>query len=327
MPRSFLTCTLVAAWLLIESAQGVRAQAVFPTPEAGASAFFDALANNDDAAMQRVLGSDFRRFIPTQDVDQDDVYRFLGAWSQSHEILIDQSSGQKPEVAHVAVGTNGWTLPIPLVKTQRGWRFDPVAGRDELLTRRIGRNERAAIRTSLAYLDAQHDYRALTHHYAQRLVSQPGQRDGLYWPAGQGEAPSPLGPLAITMQQGTGIPAGGYHGYHYRILTAQGAHANGGRKSYERDGCDDIPRQRRGEALSEELRPGDRAHSGPDHMVRSGRIVGTGEALICAREQDSSMKLQCVESTWPMLESSSNGSQLETDDADYCLTTPQISTR
>ncbi|SOE82537.1 Protein of unknown function [Caballeronia arationis] len=236
MPRSFLTCTLVAAWLLIESAQGVRAQAVFPTPEAGASAFFDALANNDDAAMQRVLGSDFRRFIPTQDVDQDDVYRFLGAWSQSHEILIDQSSGQKPEVAHVAVGTNGWTLPIPLVKTQRGWRFDPVAGRDELLTRRIGRNERAAIRTSLAYLDAQHDYRALTHHYAQRLVSQPGQRDGLYWPAGQGEAPSPLGPLAITMQQGTGIPAGGYHGYHYRILTAQGAHANGGRKSYERDG-------------------------------------------------------------------------------------------
>jgi hypothetical protein len=236
MPRSFLTCTLVAAWLLIESAQGVRAQAVFPTPEAGASAFFDALANNDDAAMQRVLGSDFRRFIPAQDVDQDDVYRFLGAWSQSHEIVIDPSSGQKPEVAHVAVGTNGWTLPIPLVKTQRGWRFDPVAGRDELLTRRIGRNERAAIRTSLAYLDAQHDYRALTHHYAQRLVSQPGQRDGLYWPAGQGEAPSPLGPLAITKQQGTGIPAGGYHGYHYRILTAQGAHANGGRKSYERDG-------------------------------------------------------------------------------------------
>lgn len=236
MTRSFLTCTLFSAWLLVAGVPGARAQAVFPTPEAGASAFVDALATNDDAAMQRVLGSDFRRFIPAHDVSQDDVYRFLGAWSQSHEIVTEPSSGQNPAVAHVAVGTNGWTLPIPLVKTQRGWRFDPGAGRDELLTRRIGRNERAAMQTSLAYLDAQHDYRALTHHYAQRLVSRPGQRDGLYWPATQGETPSPLGPLAIAMQQGNGAPAGGYHGYRYRILTSQGVHANGGRKSYERDG-------------------------------------------------------------------------------------------
>ena len=237
MTRSFLTCTLFAAWLLVAGVQGARAQAVFPTPEAGASAFVDALASNDDAAMQRVLGSDFRRFIPAQDVNQDDVYRFLGAWSQSHEIVSEPCFRNRSQRSHMSRSAqDGWTLPIPLVKTQRGWRFDPVAGRDELLTRRIGRNERAAMRTSLAYLDAQHDYRALTHHYAQRLVSRPGQRDGLYWPAAQGETPSPLGPLAIAMQQGNGAPAGGYHGYHYRILTSQGAHANGGRKSYEHDG-------------------------------------------------------------------------------------------
>ncbi|MDR5755086.1 MULTISPECIES: DUF2950 domain-containing protein [unclassified Caballeronia] len=236
MTRSFLNCTLFAAWLLIASVQGARAQAVFPMPEAGASAFVDALASNDDAAMQVVLGSDFRRFIPAQDVNQDDVYRFLGAWSQGHEIVSEPASEKKPAVVHIAVGTDGWTLPIPLVETQRGWRFDPVAGRNELLTRRIGRNERAAMRTSLAYLDAQRDYRALTHHYAQRLVSRPGQRDGLYWPATQGEMQSPLGPLAIAMQQGNGAPAGGYHGYHYRILTAQGAHENGGRKNHEQDG-------------------------------------------------------------------------------------------
>jgi hypothetical protein len=203
MPRSFLTCTLVAAWFLFDSAQGACAQAVFPTPEAGASALVDALACNDDAAMQRVLGRDFRRFLPAHDVNQDDVYRFLGAWSQGHEIVSESASEKKPAIAHIAVGTDGWTLPIPLVETQRGWRFDPIAGRDELLTRRIGRNERAAMRTSLAYLDAQRGYRALTHHYAQRLVSRPGQRDGLYWPAAAGETPSPLDPSRSRCNKAT----------------------------------------------------------------------------------------------------------------------------
>ncbi|GJH06106.1 DUF2950 domain-containing protein [Paraburkholderia terrae] len=227
---------LIAASLLVAGAQLARAQALFPTPEAGAAAFVDALASNDDAAMRRVLGNDFRRFIPAHEIGEDDVYRFLGAWSQGHEVVATPSSGTNRQVAHLVVGPNGWTLPIPLLKTSHGWRFDPVAGRDELLTRRIGRNERAAMRTSLAYLDAQNDYRALTNHYAQRFVSTPGQRDGLYWPVAKDEVQSPLGPLAVAMQHGHGLSAGGYHGYYYRILTAQGAHAKGGRQNYQRNG-------------------------------------------------------------------------------------------
>jgi hypothetical protein len=231
-----LRSALLAASLLIAGAQMASAQAVFPTPDAAANAFVNALATNDNAAMQRVLGNDYSRFIPAHDVDEDDVYQFLGAWSQGHEVLLSPSSDGHRQVAHLVVGQSGWTLPIPIVETSHGWRFDPIAGRDELLTRRIGRNERAAMQISLAYLDAQNDYRGLTNHYAQRLVSTDGQHDGLYWPVAKDGAQSPLGPLAVAMQQGNSLTAGGYHGYYYRILTAQGAHAKGGRENYERNG-------------------------------------------------------------------------------------------
>jgi len=121
------------------------------------------------------------------------------------------------------------------VQAGKGWRFDPPAAQDEMLTRRIGRNEHAAILTSLAYLDAQNDYHNLTQHYAQRFVSTQGQHDGLYWATAPGETDSPLGPLAATMPNGT-LPKEAYHGYHYRILTAQGAHAKGGAQNYVENG-------------------------------------------------------------------------------------------
>jgi hypothetical protein len=171
-----------------------------------------------------------------QGTAQDDIYDFLGAWSQSHEIVMDPTSGTARPTAHLAVGTSDWTLPIPLVQTSHGWRFDTAAARSEIGTRRIGRNERAAMSTSLAYLDAQNDYHKLTGHYAQRLISAPGQHDGLYWPAESGDAQSPLGPLVAAMQHGSSISADGYYGYHYRILTRQGSHANGGAENYLQDG-------------------------------------------------------------------------------------------
>ncbi|SMG10995.1 DUF2950 domain-containing protein [Paraburkholderia susongensis] len=232
--RSALRALLVVPLLLV-AATAAHAQAVYPSADAAANAFVDALASNDEPALRHVLGNDFHRFIPTKDVGEDDIYQFLGAWSKGHQIVEDQATGSGRTTAHLAVGDSGWTLPIPLVRVAQGWRFDPPAAQGEMLTRRIGRNERAAILTSLAYVDAQNDYHNLTQHYAQRFISTPGTHDGLYWPTAPGEAESPLGPLAATMPAHT-RPQEAYHGYHYRILTAQGPHARGGAQNYVENG-------------------------------------------------------------------------------------------
>ena len=197
------TGSLLMAPVLLLGTTAAHAQAVYPTADAAASAFVDALARNDEDALKHVLGNDFHRFIPAEGIGEDDIYQFLGAWSKGHQIVEDPVKNKGRATAHLAVGDSGWTLPIPLVQAAHGWRFDPPAAQDEMLTRRIGRNERAAILTSLAYLDAQYDYHNLTQHYAQRFVSTPGQHDGLYWVTAPGETESPLGPLAATMPNGT----------------------------------------------------------------------------------------------------------------------------
>lgn len=229
------TGSLLVAPVLLLGTSAAHAQAVYPTADAAANAFVDALARNDEDALKHVLGNDFHRFIPAEGIGEDDIYQFLGAWSKGHQIVEDPAKNKGRATAHLAVGDSGWTLPIPLVQAAHGWRFDPPAAQDEMLTRRIGRNERAAILTSLAYLDAQYDYHNLTQHYAQRFVSTPGQHDGLYWVTAPGETESPLGPLAATMPNGT-LPTEAYHGYHYRILTAQGPHAKGGAQNYVENG-------------------------------------------------------------------------------------------
>jgi hypothetical protein len=131
------------------------------------------------------------------------------------------------------------------VKAGNGWKFDTGAGKEEILARRVGRNELNAIQVCLAYVDAQKDYAMKKGHqgsglleYAQRFVSKPGQQDGLYWEAGEGEEQSPMGPLfAAAREEGYGEkPLRGratpYHGYFYRILKAQGKNAPGGAHDY-----------------------------------------------------------------------------------------------
>ncbi|HZZ09850.1 MAG TPA: DUF2950 domain-containing protein [Paraburkholderia sp.] len=227
--------TLLLAPMLLLGTTNVQAQALYPSADDAANAFVEALARSDENALKHVLGSDFHRFIPTGDIAGSDIDQFLGAWSKGHQVIEDPLKRGARTTAHLAVGDSGWTLPIPLVKVGRQWRFDPPAAQDEMLTRRIGRNERSAILTTLAYVDAQDDYRHLTRHYAQRFVSSPGTHDGLYWATAPGETDSPLGPLAATMPNGT-LPREAYHGYHYQILTAQGSHAKGGAQNYVEDG-------------------------------------------------------------------------------------------
>jgi hypothetical protein len=228
---------LAVALALAFGMGAAHAQAVYPTPDAAAEAFENALATSDHDAMKHVMGANYQQFIPTENIGEDDIYDFLGAWSKGHRIVQDETPVAGKASAHLEVGDSGWTLPIPLVQSARGWSFDPREGASEILTRRIGRNERAAMLSSLAYVDAQKDYQAQMQHYAQRFVSTPGTHDGLYWPVQPGEAESPLGPLAATMPHDAKVtPKEGYHGYHFRILTAQGSHANGGARNYLENG-------------------------------------------------------------------------------------------
>jgi len=210
------------------------AQTDFKTPEEAMTAFGNAVTNNDEAALKALLGSNFRQIIPP--VGADIRAQFLTAWAKSHAIQPTDS-----DHAEIAVGDGGWTLPIPLVKTARGWHFDTYAGADEMLLRRIGRNELAVIQTMLAIYDAQREY-ALTDHdgsgmlvYARKLASTPGKQDGLYWPTGPDDKPSPLGEAFITAGA-RNAAEGGYYGYHYKLLTAQGPHAPGGAYNYVVDG-------------------------------------------------------------------------------------------
>jgi hypothetical protein len=181
--------------------------------------------------MKAVLGADYRTLIPP--VGTEIRLRFLEAWAKSHAV---KPAGDAK--ALVAVGTDGWTMPIPIVKTAQGWRFDLRAGADEMRVRRIGRNENAVMKVMLAIYDAQKDYARVDRNgdglleYAAKLASSAGKHDGLYWPAKAGEAASPLGPAVAAVRAAGGDPDAGYYGYRYRILTSQGSAAMGGAFDY-----------------------------------------------------------------------------------------------
>ncbi|WBM69997.1 DUF2950 domain-containing protein [Buttiauxella sp. WJP83] len=203
----------------------VQAQQLFTTPELAATTFAKAVINQDEAALTKVLGDNWRQYLPDDKADPEAVARFIRDWKVSHKIE------QKGETAHLNVGQENWQLPIPIVKTDAGWHFDMQQAADEILTRTIGLNELSAIQAIDAYVAAQQDYYELDQQYAQKFVSTEGKKDGLYWPLTPGEAPSPLGPSFSPAQPGMG-----YHGYHFRILTAQGPDAPGGEKNYISDG-------------------------------------------------------------------------------------------
>jgi hypothetical protein len=154
---------------------------------------------------------------------------------------------QEGGTAILNLGDDGWPFPIPLVKEEGGWRFDTETGKEELFNRRIGRNELRALAVLRGLVEAQFEYASEDRtgagkEYAQRLASSEGKRDGLYWRTAEGEPDSPIGPLvADAVKEGYGGSKEGegprpYHGYLFRLLTAQGPNAPGGAKSYLKDG-------------------------------------------------------------------------------------------
>ena len=204
----------------------------FPTAEAAANAFTDAVRKGDQKTLGALLGPRWGEFVPaTSEQRQERRKAYLAAWDESHEVKV---SGDK---ATIMAGKSGWTLPIPLVKDGAEWRFDPVAGWREMRLRQIGHDEAAVVQTMLAIVDAQRDYAAMdpmktgSPVYARRLLSSPGRKDGLYWEAKPGEPQSPLGP-AVARAQVDGNAPDGHYGYHFRLLYGQGPAAPGGARDY-----------------------------------------------------------------------------------------------
>lgn len=227
-----------AAWAQTPAAQTpsssaqTAAQRAFPNPEAAADTLTQALRGNDDKTIAAILGASWRDFVPGSQADEDrQRASFLKSWDEEHKVV---TTGDK---AVVQVGKSGFAMPIPLVKEAAGWRFDVVAGRKAIQARYIGRNELHAVQTLLAIGDAERDYAAQdpmktgSPVYARRLLSSPGLKDGLYWPAAPGEPKSPLGALVAHAQPDV-KEGGGYYGYHFRLLYGQGPDAPGGAYSY-----------------------------------------------------------------------------------------------
>jgi hypothetical protein len=222
---------LLFALVLSAPCAAAGTQKTFASPEIAAEALVDSLARNDEAEMRAILGVNHDRLLSLDDLAADDRLAFLEAWAKGRRILRDSDT-----LAHLEV-SSGWTLPIPLVRTGSGWLFDTRAGKKELRTRRIGRNELAAIEIMHAFVEAQREYAALDRNddgvreFAQKILSSPGKQDGLSWPTPAGEPESPAGPLLETKDL-----KDGYHGYRFRILKAQGKAAPGGARSYVKDG-------------------------------------------------------------------------------------------
>jgi len=234
----------LALCLLIQGAFAQSESKAFGTPEEAMNAFVQALRANDQAGLSAILGPGGDKLIRSGDevADRRDRERFISAYSQARKLKPD---GDNRLI--VLIGNNEWPYPIPLVKSETGWFFDTQHGDDEILARRIGRNEYAALRVLAEIVDAQREYAALNRDdqgmpvYASKIVSGQGQHDGLYWPVGDTEPESPIGELvAAAAAEGysnaDAEPLAPYHGYLYRILAKQGKNAEGGVIDYVTNG-------------------------------------------------------------------------------------------
>jgi len=238
---TLVTATVFCALLtgLAFAASGARS---FSSPQQAVDALVSALRSGDIPTLEGILGPDGEAILHSGDRADDQVRqkRFLAAYDAHNELVPKDANHMTIEV-----GTDKWPLPIPIVRVGSGWQFDAAAGEHEILARRIGQNELAAIQSCLAYVDAQREYASVDRgdhvlDYARRFVSTEGKTDGLYWPTKAGQPQSPLGPaFAAAREQGylydgpraSDVPVP-YHGYYFKILEGQGPAAKGGAYGY-----------------------------------------------------------------------------------------------
>ncbi|MFA5181039.1 MAG: DUF2950 domain-containing protein [Syntrophales bacterium] len=220
-------------------------QKTFGSPEEAFTAVVKTMKGQDARELAAIFGPGGKMLVFSGDAVADKAVRdnFVKAYEEKNRIEI--TDGGK---AILYIGNNDWPMPIPLVKKDNVWRFDTKAGKEEILQRRIGRNELSAIKACQAYVDAQIEYATGDYdgdglfEYAQKFVSAPGKKDGLYWETKEGEPKSPLGALiADAAREGYFAKEGKnkavpFHGYYYKILKEQGKGAPGGAYGYVVDG-------------------------------------------------------------------------------------------
>ena len=229
----------VLAGLLVTLAAGCARHhppGTFATPEEAVAALSSLVGTGDEKRADEIFGAGSLDLFRTGDPAEDREAAARVKQMMAEKVGFEEVDGD----TRVALfGEKAWPFPIPLVRKDGRWRFDTAAGREELLNRRIGHYELWTLAALHAYVDAQREYANAGRDgkppaFAQRFRSTEGRQDGLYWPAAEGEARSPLGDLlAGAAVGGAAQPAGApFHGYHYRILTGQGKNAPGGEKSY-----------------------------------------------------------------------------------------------
>jgi hypothetical protein len=231
-------CVAFAVSLTLPSLCALAGEgASFQSPQAAVDALIAALKGGSAQKIIAVLGPEGEKLASSGDdvADAAARQRFLTAYDEAHEAK--ESDGR----AVLIIGKDEYPFPIPIVADAGAWRFDTAAGAEEILDRRIGQNELSAIEVLKAYVDAQREYAEVDHdgkgvQYAQRLLSSEGKQDGLYWPTAESAPESPFGPLiAEAHAEGyrkTSDSPQPYHGYLFRVLTAQGANAAGGERDY-----------------------------------------------------------------------------------------------
>ncbi len=219
-----------------------QAQKTFAAPEDAVMAMADAARAANTAELKAIFGPDGHRILASGDpvMDQVSVQKFLAAYDERARLV------KENDKRLLLVGKEEWPFPIPLIKDGKNWRFDTAAGETEVRCRRIGCNELSTIAVCRTFVEAQKEYAKKSHDghadgaYAQRFASTPGKQDGLYWKTGPLEDPSPLGELvARAAAEGYHRPWDKpvpFHGYYFRILTAEGPNTYGGPRNYLQNG-------------------------------------------------------------------------------------------
>lgn len=236
LPRVAAVAILFAACFAAPSAAQQPGQKTFASPEEASKALAAATQNNNDRALLEIFGPDGKEIVTSGDPVQDAEHHanFTRRYQQMHR-LVKEPNGETT----LYVGAENWPLPIPIMNKGNAWYFDTDAGKKEILFRRVGRNEMSAIKVCQELAAAEQEYYSSHHNeYAQKIFSDEGQRNGLYWKAAEGETQSPIGPLVAEAVSegytppGHGEPRTPFRGYFYHILIRQGKDAPAGAKDY-----------------------------------------------------------------------------------------------
>ena len=300
-----ISCIILIATLFLASLSyaqtTVTPQKSYSSPEEAVNGLIAAVRANDTMAMLTILGQGGKEMISSGDAvaDRSGREKFIKAYDEKNILQ------QGPEDKWVlSVGNDNWPMPIPIVKKEAKWLFDPQEGKQEILNRRIGRNELQVMNVLHAYVDAQHEYASKDCsgggkvEFAQRLISTKDRHDGLYWEAKDGEDESPLGPLvAQAAEEGySNADLSPYHGYYFRILTGQGSNAEGGVYDYVVNG-----KMILGFAL--QAFPAEYKNSGVmTFIVNQEGIIYEKNLGKDSKQKSEAMKLFDPDQTWNMVE-------------------------